>query len=265
MTTPIPPTEEPRGTARPSAVAPWRGLLREFRGTRRLVGATAALGLFFTAAVIIPAYREPTTRSYPSRLGYPALLRASGAALPVSTAAAEMRTITDVVMGEGLIASEPVIVPIIPTDRILAVHVEEGQRVRKGDLLIELDATGLQARIASARLTVATAKAQLERVNIGSNYLLAQERPEKSGVNAEAAASELALRQETMRMNEDLARRGIISKKDLIGARLTLTESERQLTVAQVDLGMAEKGATQSRIIAPCQQFRQDSLHHAMG
>lgn len=250
MTTPIPPTEAPRDADHPPAAAPARGLFREFRGTLLLVGATAALGLFFTAAVILPAYREPTTRSYPSRLGYPALLRASGGALPVTTATAEVRTITDVVMGEGLVASEPVIVPIIPTDRIVAVHVVEGQRVRQGDLLIELDAAALQAKIANARLAVATAKAQLERVTIGSSYLLAQERPEKSGVNAEAAASELALRQETMRMHEDLARRGIISKKDLIGAKLTLTESERQLTVAQVELGMAEKGATQSRIIA---------------
>ena len=250
MTTPIPPTEAPRDASGPPATAPARGLLRGFRGTLLLGGATAALGLFFTAAVIIPAYREPTTRSYPSRLGYPALLRAAGGALPVTTATAEVRMISDVVMGEGLVASEPVIVPIIPTDRIVAVHVGEGQRVRKGDLLIELDPTTLQAKIANARLAVATAKAQRERVSIGSSYLLAQERPEKSEANAGAAASELALRQETMRMNEDLARRGIISKKDLIGAKLTLTESERQWTVAQVELGMAEKGAAQSRIIA---------------
>lgn len=227
-----------------------RGLLRDFRGSILLTTGTVALGLFFTLAVIIPAYREPTTRTYPSRLGYPALLRQSGQPLPVTTVAAEVRTISEFVMGEGTMASEPVLVPIIPIDRILAVHVEEGQRVKKGDLLLELDPADAQIKIDSARLAVASAKAELERVRIGSAYALAQERPEKNQVNARAAESDMALHSEKIRMTEDLARRGIISKKDLIDARLTLTESERQLKMAQLELGMAEKGATQSEVIA---------------
>lgn len=227
-----------------------RGIFREFRGSLLLGTATAALGVFFTVAVIIPAYKEPTTRTYPSRLGYPALLRKMGNPLPVRTAAAELRTITDFVMGEGLMASESVLVPIIPTDRIVAVNVEEGQRVKKGDLLVELDSAAPQIRIDSARIAIATAQAELERVRIGSAYALAQERPQKNEINAHAAASDMALHSEKIRMSEDLARRGVISKKDLIDAQLTLTESERQLKMAQIELGMAEKGATQSEAIA---------------
>jgi HlyD family secretion protein len=240
----------PLPTGEAGAGTSLRGTFREYRGTLLLVAATAALALFFAVAVIIPAYREPTTRSYPSRLGYPALLRKMGRPLPVTTAAAELRTITSFIMGEGLMATEPVLVPIIPTDRIVGVHVEEGQRVKKGDLLVELDPAGLQIKIDSAEIAISTAKAELERVRIGSAYALAQERPQKNEINASAAASDMALHSEKIRMTEDLARRGVISKKDLIDARLTLTESERQLKMAQVELGMAEKGATQSEAIA---------------
>lgn len=227
-----------------------RGFFREFRGSLLLTAGTAALGLFFTLAVIIPAYKEPTTRTYPSRLGYPALLRKTGHPLPVTTVAAEVRTISEFVMGEGMMASEPVQVPIVPLERIVAVHVEEGQRVKKGDLLVELDPAAIQIKIDSARLTVATARAELERVRIGSAYALAQERPQKNEVNASAAANDMALHSEKIRMTEDLAKRGVISKKDLIDAKLTLTESERQLKMAQIELDMAEKGATQSEVIA---------------
>ncbi|MGB8166523.1 MAG: efflux RND transporter periplasmic adaptor subunit [Chthoniobacteraceae bacterium] len=233
--------------AKPAAT---RGVLREFRGSLLLWAATAALGLYFTAAVIISAYREPSTRTYPSKFGYPALLRKTGHPLPVTTVAAEMRTMTEFVMGEGMMASEPVLVPIIPMERIIAVHVEEGQRVKKGDLLIELDPAAVQIKIDSARISVATAKAELERVRIGSAYALAQERPQKNEINASAAASDMALHSEKIRMTEDLAKRGVISKKDLIDAKLTLTESERQLKMAQIELGMAEKGALQSEVIA---------------
>ncbi len=227
-----------------------RGFFREYRGSLLLGAATTALGLYFTAAVIIPAYREPSTRTYPSKFGYPALLRKTGHPLPVTTVAAELRTITGFVMGEGMMASESVLVPIIPMDRIVAVHVEEGQRVKKGDLLIELDPAAVQIKIDSARITIATAKAELERVRIGSAYALSQERPQKNEINANAAANDMALHSEKIRMTEDLARRGVISKKDLIDAKLTLTESERQLKMAQIELGMAEKGATQSEVIA---------------
>lgn len=248
------PDRKPHGPERAGAPPPPQparhGFFHEFRGSLLLGAGTTAASVFFVLAVIIPAYREPTTRTYPSRLGYPALLRKAGHPLPVATVAAEMRTISEFVMGEGMMASEPVLVPIIPMDRIVAVHVEEGQRVKKGDLLLELDSATVQIRLDSARLTIATAKAELERVRIGSAYALAQERPQKNEINASAAANDMALHSEKIRMTEDLAKRGVISKKDLIDAKLTLTESERQLKMAQIELGMAEKGATQSEVIA---------------
>ena len=225
-------------------------IFHDFRATLLLGSATILLCLFFTIAVIIPAWKEPTNGTYPSKFGYPSLMRQTGQALPVTIAAASRRIVASRIMGEGAMAGESVLAPIIPTGAIVSVHIEEGQRVKKGDLLVQLDPAKQQIRIEAARLALSTARAELERVRIGSAYQLAQERPRRTEVNASAAESDMALRSEKIRMTEDLARRGVISQKDLIDAKLAITESERQLKVAEVELGMAEQGATQSEVIA---------------
>jgi len=215
-----------------------------------LVAFTGALAAFFAMAVIIPAWKLPSSRLYPSKLGYPALLHAAHQPLPVSTAIVSERTVSRSVLGEGVTMSTPILVPIVPMDRILAVHVEEGQHVKKGDLLIEIDSTKARIKAHSAELAISTSSAELERVRIGSAYVLAQERPQKDIITQESAKNDVGLISEKIKMAEELEAKGVISHKDVLDARLSLSASQKELKMAEFNLGMSTKGVTQSEIIA---------------
>ena len=102
----------------------------------------------------------------------------------------------------------------------------------------------------SAALSIATAQAELERVRIGSAYVLAQERPHKDEIDAAAARRNIELLTQKVEMARQLQAKGIISKKEFIDAQLTLTESTRALEMAEFNLGMSAKGIGQSVIIA---------------
>ena len=227
----------------------WRNP-RQYRAHLAMVGVVSVIALFFLVAVILPAWKRPSNRMYPSRLGYPALLHGFNQPLPVTTVLVEARTMTRTSLGEGIMMSEPILVPIVPMDRILAVHVEEGQTVKKGDLLIEIDASKEEIKERSAELAVSTAEAELARVRIGSAYVLAQERPRKDEIDYEAAHKNIDLLMQKIEMARQLEAKGIISKKDLIDAQLTLTTSTHDFQLAEFDLSMSSKGIGQSVIIA---------------
>ncbi len=225
-------------------------VLRRHRGLAALVCFTNLISLFFLVAVIAPAWKRPSNRMYPSKLGYPALLHRFHKPIPVSTALVQSRPMTRTALGEGMMMSEPILVPIIPMDRILAVHVSEGQSVKKGDLLIEIDSTKTEIKARSAKISISTAEAELARVRIGSAYVLAQERPHKDEIDAAAARKNIGLISQKIDMSRQLAAKGIISKKEFIDAQLTLGGSERDLQMAEFNLGMSSKGISQSEIIA---------------
>jgi len=215
-----------------------------------LVAFTVLFGLLLLYKVIVPAYREPTNRTYTSRFGYPAVMRKLGRPMPVTTAHVERRLMQKSILGEGLLASEPILVPVVPMDKIIAVHVRAGDRVTKGQLLAELDSTRAEIKLSSAKLAIETAQAELERVRIGSAYVLAQERPTKDIIDAKSAAHELELLNEKIRIYEQLFTEGLISKKEMLDARLLKTEAERAQQLAEFNLSMSSQGVKQSVLIA---------------
>src|SRR4051794_15475611 len=64
-----------------------------------VVGATIAIVLAVAPGLIFPAYQWPTSASYGTRLGYPALLRHLGKPIPVKTALAERRRLVKSELG----------------------------------------------------------------------------------------------------------------------------------------------------------------------
>ena len=128
--------------------------------------------------LIWPAYQNPSARMYTSKLGYATVLRQSGKPFPVKTAVAVERQVTGVFLGEGLVQSEPIQVPMIAMAGIVKVHVQEGDHVKKGQLLVELDDTRIKLKIEAAAAALETARAEQERVKVGSVNILLDERPE---------------------------------------------------------------------------------------
>jgi membrane fusion protein (multidrug efflux system) len=99
-------------------------------------------------------------------------------ALPVKAALVRKDTVTDTVSAVGtLLANEAVMIRPEIDGRIEAIHFQEGQLVRKGDKLVSLDASEVEAQLASA-----VAAANLNR----SRLKRAEELHEKKFISAQA-------------------------------------------------------------------------------
>lgn len=99
-------------------------------------------------------------------------------ALPVKAALVRKGAVTDSVSAVGtLLANESVMIRPEIDGRIEAIHFQEGQLVRKGDKLVSLDASEVEAQLASA-----VAAANLNR----SRLKRAEELHEKKFISAQA-------------------------------------------------------------------------------
>ena len=114
------------------------------------------------------------------------------------------------------------------TERVARIPVDEGQTVRRGDVLIELDDTDERAALAQAEASVAQAEAKLRQLR--EVALPAAEQ----GL-AQAQANLLQARQAYDR-TKTLQERGFIGQSQLDDARRNLDVADSQLRAAQLQV-----------------------------
>lgn len=233
------------------AVGPFPG---EHRWLTFVVVVTGVVAAALIILVIIPGYKNPSSRIYTSRFGYASLLRAQGRPFPVTSAKGQRRTLSRVVLGEGVMRSESIQVAIIPAGRILRVPVAEGDRLRKGQLLAEVDPGRALIHLEDARDLIETAKAELERIRIGSHSLEGDRRPGVAVELRNIAEREAAIRDAIGAIEGDLATRGLDELEvkrstlqlALHRARLAEIRTRLQLRQAEIDPDAARKRLEQS-------------------
>jgi HlyD family secretion protein len=160
--------------------------------------------------------------------------------------------------------------------RIAAVAVREGDSVRRGQLLVELDAQDFVAQARTAQAGVAVAQAQLRKAQAGysaqqtksdadlatarSGLKQAQVKLQQALLARDAARSanqadlitaqagvrkaQLGLEnaQQTLHGVEELAKVGGVSRDDLEGARTQVRVAQSDLTTAQAQVRQLEAG-----------------------
>jgi ABC exporter DevB family membrane fusion protein len=143
------------------------------------------------------------------------------------TAQVQTRTPSPVVAAAGRIEplSEEIRVGTELSGKLREVRIEEGDRIRRGQVIAVLQNADFAARVALAEAQVKQREAQLLRVNNGSR---AEERREAEAAVTEAKAV-LDEAQAEWRRRENLFRSGDIS-------RAVLDKAERELTVAKARL-----------------------------
>jgi len=211
-----------------------------------LCALTAVISCVVLYKLVWPAYQDPISRMYTSKLGYASVIRQSGGTFPVTSAKVEQRDITGKFIGEGLVQSEPVQVPMVAMANIVKVHVTEGQRVKRGDLIIELDSSRQQMKIESARAAIRTAKAELERVRVGTVNVLQEERPDILAVQIDIAKAKLKMTKETLAMNRRLNKKGSVSSETVSANQLAVTLAELNLSELRVAIDTANAGRINS-------------------
>ncbi len=128
--------------------------------------------------------------------------------------------------------------------RIVAIHVEEGQAVRRGDPLVSLDPEAAKLRI--ERLASRLEAAQAELADLRS-----LPRPEDVAV-AESRAAEAELADEKARSDLDRARKlrekGAIPDEDVIEREAAARLAAQRLETARRELAAARAGARPSQV-----------------
>ncbi len=113
--------------------------------------------------------------------------------------------------------------------RVIARPVDEGEEVRKGQLVAKLDSTDLEQRVAMQRAEVEAASAALSELEAGSR---------KEDI-AQAAAQLTAARAEAARLEKDEARQRDLLQRQVI--------SQREFDVSQTALETANARVKQTR------------------
>lgn len=183
--------------------------------------------------VLWPAYTNPSSRLYTSALGYLKVQRLLGIGFQAEAVQPVLHEFNDAVLGEGLIEANFYNVPVVPTAYITNLHVEAGDEVQQGQLLAELDTTTALLNLNSARLALANAKAEEQRVAVGSVNLLSSERPQQTQVSLEGLRLQVEAAKTVVEMYSKL-------QNDGAGARLQLLDAQRQLVTAQANYDVAK-------------------------
>jgi HlyD family secretion protein len=211
-----------------------------------------ATGLIVAAGAFVlwPAYTNPVSRLYTSAIGYLKVQRLLGIQMEAEAEPPVWHDFEIPLLGQGTIQCNFYNVPVVPTARVTALHVEEGDEVKEGQLLAELDETAAILSRDSAQVAVASAMAERQRVEAGSVNALIAERPEKDRVTVEGLAKVVREAEAKVEMYQKLRATGASSLLELDNAEKELADAQTNYNEAQVNAGMSTKGLPQSKVIA---------------
>ncbi len=146
----------------------------------------------------------------------------------------------------GIVDGNEVIVSPQITGRLVRLNVDEGTRVKAGELIAELDSQELQASLASAKANVDSLKAQVQEAN--HNYVWTKDQTKASVEQARAtltstraqlaqAQADLWRDQTDYNRMQELFKSGIESAQDRDHAEATLRVSKANVKSLQDSVG----------------------------
>jgi HlyD family secretion protein len=145
------------------------------------------------------------------------------------------------------------------SERIAAVLVQEGDRVKRGQVLARLDASRLEPQVAEAEATAAAQRQAVERLHNGS-------RPQEiaeARANVESAEADATNARGQYERRKTLAANSVVSQQDLENAKATLDVAEAKLNVNQKALDLAIAGPRKEDIGQAEAELRGDEAQWA--
>ena len=140
------------------------------------------------------------------------------------------------------------------SERIAAVLVQEGDRVKRGQVLARLDTNRLEPEVAEAEATAVAQHEAVERLRNGSRpQEIAEARANVE--SAKAAAINAGGQYERLRT---LAASSVVSQQDLENAKAALDVAEAKLDVNQKALDLAIAGPREEDIAQAEAEWRSD-------
>jgi HlyD family secretion protein len=211
-----------------------------------LTGVILGAGAF----VLWPSYKNPESRFYTSAIGFLKVQRLLGVPMEAEAEHPVWHDFATPILGEGTLQCDFYNVPVVPAARVTTLHVEEGDEVKEGQLLAELDDTIATLNLRSAQSALANATAERQRVEAGTPISLVAERPVKNRISIDGLGKVLKDAEAKVGIYRNLAGVGAASRLDLTNAEMDLANAQMNYSQAQVDEGMSKAGLPQSKAIA---------------
>jgi HlyD family secretion protein len=196
------------------------------------------LGIIGVLAVtiLLPTLRNPESRSYSSDIGYPAQQRKAGKPIKVETAVVSQQPIDDSVSapGESVALQEVELQPLV-SGSVAKVYVQEGDRVTKGQPLIELNKELFENAVETARNNIAISEVGLQIIEQTTNDQLSS-----LAANVESLKGRVAIFDAKLNQSEILVKEGALS-------RFQLADTEDLYLIRKRDLYTAERELDRTR------------------
>jgi HlyD family secretion protein len=130
--------------------------------------------------------------------------------------------------------------------RIAGLRVQEGDTVKEGDVLAQLDRVPFENDLAAAKADVGQAQAQLDKTMRG--YRVEEIAQARAAVRQREA--DLANAQVTLKRLQDLLAPGLVTRQQLDDAEARVRESDAQLASSREQLNMVLRGSRVEDIAA---------------
>lgn len=149
------------------------------------------------------------------------------------------------------------------SERIAAVLVQEGDRVRKGQLVARLDTRRLEPQVAQAEAQVAAQRQVVQRLRSGSRpEEIAQARANVESANADAVNARLQY--ERIKSAAEMSAGRAVRQQDVDSAKAAMQVAEAKLTVNQRALELAVIGPRKEDIAEAEAQLRANEAQLAL-
>ncbi len=167
---------------------------------RILYPAVAAIGISTLGAYAYYVQRQPqgpTEQAADAVQAKPADKAATGNAAPIAVDVAQvakMHLVDDINAVGSIRSNEAVVVRPEVSGRIVKLNFDDGQHVKKGQLLIAFDATVNQAEVQQAKAELGIARANYERtVDLARQKFISERARDESQANVQVLEAKLAL------------------------------------------------------------------------
>ena len=175
-----------------------------------LVAGPVGVMAILSVIVLLPTLKNPESKFYSSGIGYPALQRLAGQPIAVQTVPVALKTLEDNVAAPAeSIALHQVNVSPLVSGQVEKVHVVEGQWVRRGQPLLQLQKIPFENAVSAARNNVAISEVTLEALQ-------------------KSAAEQLV----ALKANVETAREGLVVAKAKDNQISSLIEADQKVNVA---------------------------------
>lgn len=149
------------------------------------------------------------------------------------------------------------------SERVAAVLVQEGDRVKKGQVVARLDTSRLEPQLAQAEAQTAAQRQVVERLRRGNRpEEIAQARANVESARADAANTRQQL--DRLKSAADVSAGRAVRQQDVDNARTAVEVAEAKLTVTQRALEMAVAGPRREDILEAQARLRANEAQAAL-